>query len=366
MNPFPLIKNAALVLSSAAVLSALGFLTYRQMSITRTRKSLRIPSKNGIDEDMQLNIGGIEQYISIRGQNTENPIILFLHGGPGGSMSSFTYTYQSPLEEHYTVVNWDQRNAGKTYLLNQKLASEIQANLTPDVLVEDIHEIAIYLTSRFKKSRIIIMGHSWGTVIGSSYVFKHPELVQAYVGVGQAICLPDQILNMAEYTRSLATAQGDETNVKILDTVMEELRSIVSFEKCMGPLMEINQIAQKYIPVDTDTNVFTKPMLFSPNFSLGEFLYYFKMDTLQRPLVDYLSTYDLREVGDQYEVPIVYIFGERDWQMKLLAKEYFNQIQAPFKKYLEVPDAGHLPFMNQPALFARELRRALEEIPLKF
>lgn len=147
-------------------------LSYLFMRV-RIRIKNRIQSEKKIDEKLVLSIGGIRQYFSIKGKDIDNTVVLFLHGGPGGPMTSVAYKYQYLWEQKYTLVNWEQRNAGKTYFLNKGKERVITDNLSIGVFVDDIYEIAIYLTERFHTDKIIIMGHSWGTVIGSLFAIRY-------------------------------------------------------------------------------------------------------------------------------------------------------------------------------------------------
>ena len=135
-------------------------LTYRQIYRSKVLKANKITTLNGVDEEFVAEINGIKQYFYARGQDKENPIILFLHGGPGSPMTPMIYTYQQGLENDYTVVNWDQRNAGKTYFLNEGNADKIKSSLSVDQSVQDIYEVVKMLKNKFNKDiylKIILM-----------------------------------------------------------------------------------------------------------------------------------------------------------------------------------------------------------------
>ena len=124
----------------------------------------KIVSPNGVQENYEVKIGGIKQWVYVRGQNRENPIILFVHGGPASPMSPFSWMFQRPVEEYFTVVNWDQRASGKTFL--EADPESISDSIKIDQYVDDAIELASYLAKRYQKNKVILVGYSWGTVIG--------------------------------------------------------------------------------------------------------------------------------------------------------------------------------------------------------
>lgn len=326
----------------------------------RIRIKHRIQSEKKIDEKLVLSIGGIKQYFSIRGEDIDNPIILFLHGGPGGPMTSIAYKYQYLWEQKYTVVNWEQRNAGKTYFLNKGKERVIADNLSIDVFVDDIHEIAIYLTERFHSDKIIIMGHSWGTVIGSLFAIRYPSLVKVYIGIGQVVNLNEGIIKMAEHTLSYATEHNQQKHIVAINQYIKELKN----QKDIGfkQVNRITKIARNYISTETDKTKLLRTLLLSPFFSFKELPYYFKMDKLQEEIIKELSCFDLRTYGNKYDVPIVYILGELDWCSNIISKEYFENIKSPFKQYIEIGKSGHIPMLDKPEEFYRNFDMLISKL----
>lgn len=326
----------------------------------RIRIKHRIRSEKMIDEKLVLSIGGIKQYFSIRGKDIDNPVILFLHGGPGGPVTSVAYKYQYLWEQKYTVVNWEQRNAGKTYFLNKGKEQVIADNLSIGVFIDDIYEIATYLTERFHTGKIIIMGHSWGTVIGSLFTIKYPSLVKAYIGIGQVVNLNAGIIKMAKHTLSYAVEHHQQKHITALSQCIEELnvRKDIGFKQ----VNRITKIARNYIPVETDKTKLLRTLLLSPYFSFKELPYYLKTDKLQEKLIRELSCFDLRTFGNKYNVPIIYILGELDWCSNIISKEYFENIESPLKQYIEIKKSGHMPMLDNPEEFYRNFDMVISEL----
>jgi pimeloyl-ACP methyl ester carboxylesterase len=351
-------KIGFVVLSIAALLIVLAIIV-RAIFATVIRNNHAITEENGIDEEVVLSVGGIKQYLYIRGHNIDNPVILFLHGGPGGSMTGVIHAYQYPWEQEYTVVNWDQRVSGKTYWLNQDNAEELAAGLSADLLLNDLHEIVLYLNERFGKKQVILVGHSWGSVLGSQFALKYPELIAANVGVGQTINITDGIITASEYFRSLAENQGNEADRAAIDELINRVKNSKTIPNAEA--LEIYKIGQKYTSVDLNTSIFTKALLSSPYYSLRELSYYGKMSKLTEPLIPYLLTYDLNAYGSDYKVPVIYMLGDKDWNNRITAEKYFEKINAPYKEFVIIKDAGHTTMLEQPNVFFAELSRALKK-----
>ena len=350
------IGKIGLVGIAVIVILLLILVLIRSIIANSLKRKHMISTPEGIDEEVVLNVGGIKQYLYIRGQNKNNPIILFLHGGPGGTMTSVLHVYQYHQESDYTVVNWDQRVSGKTYFLNQKGAEKLDVQLNINILLDDLHEIVMYLQQRFEK-KVILMGHSWGTVLGSLYVIKHPETVQAFVGVGQTINLNEGILEMGALLRAKAEANDAVADVSRVDEYMSRVRQSSTIAN--SEAMELYKIGKKYMPVDLNTTIFLKGLLTSPYYSLRELSYYLKMGKLAGTLFKYLVNYDLRDFSFEYDIPIIYMLGERDWHTRIIAKSYFDKLKAPFKQFIIIEEAGHIPFLDQSERFAVELHNAL-------
>lgn len=171
---------AVMVLAVLAIGSGLGFRAYRQQLAARV---LAIQSPDGIQEGMYVKIGGIDQWLQIRGEDRSNPVILFVHGGPGGSTIPMSSAWR-PWEKYFTVVQWDQRGAGRTFRMT---GDSVASTMTLAQMTQDGVEVAEFLRAHLHKDRIILIGHSWGSFLGIHIVKQRPELFQAYVGTGQVV-----------------------------------------------------------------------------------------------------------------------------------------------------------------------------------
>lgn len=165
--------------------------------------------KREIYNEEYININGISQYLFHSGTDENNPVMLFLHGGPGSAESIFAYSFQ----EIYTVVHWDQRGAGKTLIRNPNKFPTI------DLMLEDLYQIIQYLKERYNKEKIILLGHSWGSVLGSTFVLKHPEEVEYYIGVGQVVNMIENERVGYEKVKEMIIEADDKRALKKLEAL---------------------------------------------------------------------------------------------------------------------------------------------------
>ena len=140
--------------------------------------SYRGLSQTAIDSTGTLTVGGIKQFVSIKGKDNRNPLLLFLHGGPGNSVIHYAEKFTHKLQEHFIVVQWDQRNAGKTLALNNS-----PEPLTVDLFESDTHQLIDSLLKRFHQPKLYLVGHSWGTFLGFYMAKNYPELLYAYIPI---------------------------------------------------------------------------------------------------------------------------------------------------------------------------------------
>ncbi|HEY7979813.1 MAG TPA: alpha/beta fold hydrolase, partial [Rhizomicrobium sp.] len=193
----------------------------------------KVVSPNGIDQQMEITIGGIKQWITIRGRNRDNPILLFLHGGPGAPEMPTSWTFQNPWEDYFTVVQWDQRGSGKTYNANDPATLAPTVNV--DRMEKDSEELVQYLRSKYHKDKIFVLGHSWGSFLGLHLAQTRPEWLYAYIGMGQMIDSRASERDSYEAALAGAKAANDKQAIK-------ELGGIAPYPNLDGsvPLAKIN------------------------------------------------------------------------------------------------------------------------------
>jgi pimeloyl-ACP methyl ester carboxylesterase len=193
------------------IVAALSYRGYRQH---QNASALAIHTANGFSESMFVPIGGINQWITIQGQNRDNPVVLFLDGGPGTPTNLLDFSMATAWTPTFTLVQWDQRGAGKTFANGGTSSAE----MTIDRMTSDGIELSEFLRDHLPKDKIIIVGHSWGRILGVHMVKAHPELFYANVGTGQEADVQEN--ECAIYSRVLdkAHAVGDSRAIADLQT----------------------------------------------------------------------------------------------------------------------------------------------------
>jgi pimeloyl-ACP methyl ester carboxylesterase len=171
----------------------------------------------GVEESGFVSIGGIEQWVGINGEDTGNPAILYLHGGPGEAQSPLLRLFASWSHE-FTIVNWDQRGSGRTYGKNGPATPGMSTpEMALDRLATDAHEVALYACHRLSKKKVVLVGQSWGALLGLHVIKLWPELFSAFVATGLAASWKDALESQERWARAQATAAGDRATLEALD-----------------------------------------------------------------------------------------------------------------------------------------------------
>lgn len=356
-----------LLISVFAVLLLFVLLIYANRLMNSRKRKRR---ESGINEKKYIQIGGIEQYVQICGSDAKNPVIVFIHGGPGSPLNFLSYYYQPYLEEEYTFVCLEQRGSGRTYYKNN---DKTQAELSVELLLQDLDELVDYALERFDKQKVIIMGQSWGTVLGSKYVLQKPEKVAAYIGVGQVTNFLKG--NIQSTRHALIQAQKSEKN-KDAETLRDRLTDIEKTNSVLkfnfGKLLEMMQITQRYFKNSAEMSDLKQLWtgLVSPDFGWTDIRWFLKISNtsklyeLQQPLIEYLyDEFDIQDLGNHYSVPIYFIQGESDCRTPTqMAADYMADIQAPTKGLKIISGAGHTPFLDDCIQFREAINSALQNI----
>ncbi len=336
-------------------LIALGFRAWRQHqnSIAYT-----ITTPDGIQEAQFIRVGGIDQWISIRGEDRANPVLLFLHGGPGNSILPLEPTFRV-WEKHFTMVQWDQRGAGRTYGRN----GVDEQPMTVARFVQDGIEVAEYLRERLHKRSIVLLGHSWGTEIGTQMVVARPDLYSAYVGTGQVVSIAEKETYIYDDTLRRLRAAGDEKGIRALEEIgTPPYRTNHDLE------IQRHWSERYDIPAERDLRRHFTPMVaFAPDFSLRDIynLLYASAWTAQELFSDE-EQFDVRECCMTFQVPVFVFNGGHDTiTPSELVQPWFDALQAPSKQIVVMKDAGHSAVLTDPEAFLELLLRYVRPIALQ-
>ena len=307
----------------------------------------------GVNESQYVEINGTKQWINIYGEDINNPVLLYLHGGPGSATSPYDYAFTRKWADVYTVVTWDQRNCGKSYD-----ASQNGIALTYDLMMDDGLDMTKYLLGHLGKEKITLLGHSWGTYLGSNLVLTYPELYDCYIGTGQLV---DMNQNEVAFREVAAEWVGDDAEG------LDSLELLTPEQLTKEHLVTRNMLMEKYgygmIAGGTDYNM-PLTCIFNPYDSIGDFVNYMGSDYsvyMDFILSDEFSKFSL--LGKtEYAVPYFNINGDRDYQTNYeLAQEYFDQVKAPYKQMFIMEGSTHGLLESHSEDFSKILHEIAEE-----
>jgi pimeloyl-ACP methyl ester carboxylesterase len=349
-KPWKIVTISLLVLVALFLISAGALFGYRAYLHHRNATAMAIASPNGIDEAMYVKIGGIDQWVQIRGQDRENPILLCLHGGPGATWTPLTMLFL-PWEKDFTVVQWDQRGAGKTL---EATGPAIADTMSVDRMAQDGIELSEYLKNHLHKEKIIILGHSWGSVLGVEMIRRRPDLFYAYVGTGQVADMPASMKSEHEYSLEKARAAGEKKAVSELQAIgSPPYHSMEQFQTHYKWLLHYETPSDR----EAGTVSLAKLIFGAPNFTLRDNSYRAEgfLSVSNKHLMPEVLTLNPSSLGTDFQLPIFFFQGSDDAVTSAsLAKAYFDQINAPQKEYVAMP-GGHFAVWSYPDKFLKEL-----------
>ena len=321
----------------------------------QTAHRIKIDSATGISSLEKVRIGGIDQWISIRGWNREHPLLLLLHGGPGFPGMPFAHV-TAELEKHLVVVRWDQRGAGKSYS-----SSIPEHSMNIDQFVADTAELTDLLRQRFNKPRILLGAHSWGTMIGALTVAKSPERFSAYLSVCQAANAAESERLMYRGALEKATATGNDRAVSELTALgMPPYDEFRDYDRMTDWISRFSNA--EHPPVSRGH--FVRLALESPLYSWGDLVRIplgakFSFSQLWREA--FYET-DLFTQVPRIDVPVFFFLGRHDHTATAsaaLAERYFAALEAPRgKQLIWFENSGHWPHLEEPARFEQAVIEA--------
>jgi pimeloyl-ACP methyl ester carboxylesterase len=291
----------------------------------------------------KIKLGGLKQSVLIRGDDLSNPILLFLHGGPGMPLMYMAHSFQDSLEKEFIVVQYDRRGAGKSY--NKRIDP---TTITDQQYYEDAIELVHYLCKRFNKRKVFLVGHSWGTYLGSILAHENPELFYTYISIGQVVNSKKARLLQDNFI----TKKANELNRA---EALEDLKKY-GYQAHEKWLFKFG--AQ--IHTDTSYQVFVKEGMRSPEYSLFDALKISKGSQFCQNNIKYkiIPSAIIEDSIQSYSIPCFFIVGKYDMTTpKPLIVDYFNSISCPKKELIVFEQSAHFPFYEEKELFSRELRK---------
>ena len=315
----------------------------------RNARDYAISAPNGIDEAKYVEIGGIQQWITIRGEDRNNPVLLFLHGGPGDATNPWGYAGFRRWLKAFTVVQWDQRGAGRTLGRNGAASA---ATITVARMTQDGIELAELLRKSLHQNKIILVGHSWGSALGVFMVKARPDLFWAFVGTGQ----------VADQERNYAVAY---------DALVEKAESLgeqraIQELKGVGPPPYSDRrgygVQRKWSNLFEGADLFLSSMLglafVAPGYSLQDVNDWGdgQMVSAERLIPEINRLENPKILGGEFGIPVFVIQGAEDFTTPTsLARDLINSIRAPQKGFVTIEGGGHFAVFMKSDLFLKEL-----------
>lgn len=338
--------RVAIAIPALALLLAAGALGLRAYAQHRIAQASRITEPQGIASLETVRLGGRDQAILIRGHDRTKPVLLMLHGGPGGPLMPEARGF-SELEKHFVVVQWDQRGAGKSW----------RGDISPkDMRIEqfesDAVELVNLLRARFGAQKIYLFGHSWGTILGARVAAHHPELLWAYIGAGQVVnpALNEKI--SYDYVVDQARKAGDQKDLAALARIKPPYETIAGL-KVQRPLLwkylSLNRPKDQPAPKQDGW----LPVLTSPDYSLidvwrAQHGLFWSLGVMWKELM----TVDLVKQVSCIDAPVYLFEGRRDYQVPFeLAVAWEAGLKAPRKEIVWFDQSGHDMYLDEPKRF---------------
>ena len=301
-----------------------------------------------IEEASFVKIGGIEQWVTIRGDDDRKPVLLLLHGGPGDVQSRFISTY-APYERDFVLVQWDERGAGRTFAKNGA------AGVTLERQIADGIDFAQQLRHRFSGHKLIVFGHSWGSLIATGMAQQRPQLFDAYVGTGQVTAWADTVQFQFDFLKHRYEEKGDANALAALEAIgkpdPKDLKQYFSWSRPIRQYLNASDTAwfadmRKVGAANGETEAMNKAIRDG-------------MIASGAALSGASVTADLLATGVRFKIPYYVIQGRDDpFTPTPLVEAYFNKISAPKKRLFVIEGAGHFALVTHQA----EVIAALKQI----
>jgi pimeloyl-ACP methyl ester carboxylesterase len=298
----------------------------------------------------KVELGGLEQWILIRGADRANPILLWLHGGPGGAQMPFAHRLDGELERHFVVVHWDQRGAGKS-----NHGGFDEATMRLDRYLADALELIAHLRERSGRQRIVLLGHSWGTRLGMELVAMRPEHIAAYIGVSQVVDHERATAIAHAWLRETIDSARAPADWQTLGQI--EIPAVRHSE-----FRRLNSLTNDYGgSLDVSITALARIAIGAPEYTLPDYFRLLRgMNRGGGPMHEggVMERFDLIESIPRVAVPVFFFAGRNDYNTPLaLVREYYQRLEAPHRELVVFEQSAHLPFLSEPEKFTREVIR---------
>jgi proline iminopeptidase len=325
-----------------------GDLTEAAAIIANVRKIL---TPNGVEHLQTVRIGDIDQWVSIRGRDRRNPLLLVINGGPGYVLMPESWWMSRDWEEYFTVVHWDQRGSGKTLLINDP--AKLAPTMTLARSVADAEEMVGWLRKEFGKRKVFVLAHSAGTYVGVQLALRHPDWLYAYIGVGQMADMPESERRGWAFAMDAARRSRNAEAIHQLQSIApyfapghpNPLKDLYLERKWVGYFGGVMAYRHDNV-ADSDL------VKLSPDYTREELRHiYDGNEFAERFLLADLVDGDW-SVTRTLGCPLFLFEGRHDYNANSeVAWEWFQKVQAPAKRFVWFENSGHMPMTEEPGKF---------------
>lgn len=298
-----------------------------------------------------IEIGGVRQWLFIKGKSMNNPFLLFLHGGPGGAEWPLVRKFNLPLENYYTIVYWDQRGAGKSF-------TGTTPNMHVEQFIADTKAVTDYLQQEFLQTRVFVVGHSWGSLLGMLTAKKYPHLFEGFIGVGQFVSGKENEAISYQFTKDCAKQRKNKRAIAQLEQINQPhpYGTIDPDGKWFNDLLIQREWLFRFegcIYGESNRLKWALPYFITPEYSWLDFVkflkgYYYSLRLMWPEIVKY----NLFEQIPQMEIPCYFFIGKHDYNTPFeLAQRYFEQLKAPRKELIWFENSAHHPMYEEAPKF---------------
>ena len=313
-----------------------------------------------IDEKKVLALDGASIHLRVRSNDPTRPVLLFLHGGPGVCDRHWVLKDQSALTDTVTMLCYDQRGAGLSYRKGMQ-----EQELSVDRMVEDAAAVAKWACERFGQDKVFVVGHSWGSLLGVLLAKKYPELVRAYIGMGQFVNGEENEALSYDFVLAQAQRRADKKALRDLARIGEPVRGRY---KSMDDMMIQRNLMTKYgggtyKGKESLMRSMILPLLRTPEYSLTQLKQYSEGAFFSlRALWDEVVDHDLFQVAPSLAVPVYLTEGRHDQNTPIpIARRWFESLEAPHKEWIWFEESAHSPIKEEPEKWGETVRRIVRE-----
>ncbi|HNR07699.1 MAG TPA: alpha/beta hydrolase [Saprospiraceae bacterium] len=298
-----------------------------------------------VNEQTFLELGGEKQYVEITGTTPDKPVLLFLHGGPGWPQTPHLRYFNAGISDSMTLVAWEQRGCGKSYMQNPAAQ-----NMSLERIVEDGHELTLWLKEKFWKDRIYLAGFSWGSVVGLKLIEKYPEDYAAYFGIAQVLNIRQSIKRSRIWIAEQARGKDDIQTLRVLDQLEKGDTSL-----CKGELncfLKQHELLSKYggaiFSKEAEKEIQKAETQYEDYKNYDWFAAFkYSAEHLEKDMFEV----DLTGIRS-LKIPVYFLLGRHDWNLvSAITEEFAKQLNAPHKEIIWFEQSGHEPLEEEAGKF---------------